>query len=120
MYTKIRKSENVTGIICLTVFLFLIVGCAAWKVSPEHTYLKALRHFNNTVEIYEENYQLQTPEIQAKWKEQIDPLVKITNTSLNAWGIAINNSQAEINYRGALANLIQGLFSIGIVEVKEK
>ena len=120
MNRKIRKSESVIGLVCLTMFLFLIAGCAAWKISPEHTYLKALRHFNNTVETYEEHYQAQIPETQAKWKEQIDPLTKLASSALDTWRDAISDPQVEINYRQKLSDLIRALLTIGVVEVKEE
>jgi len=119
MYDKIDQSKRIAGIMCLAVFLAAIVACAGWKVSPEHTYLKALKHFNNTVEIYEKNYQAQSVEIQEKWKERIDPLIKVASNALDIWHSAIGDSQAQLDYQKALSTLIQALFDIGIVEIKE-
>lgn len=115
-----KRSVSIVGFICFTLFFVSLSGCGTWNISPEHTYLKTLRHFNNTIETYEQHYQMQTPEIQIKWKKQIDPLVKVASTALNDWGIAISNPQAELNYRTALGELIQALFDIGIIEIKEK
>ena len=119
MYRKINISKRVAGSVCLAFFVLAIVACAGWKVSPEHTYLKALKHFNNTVEIYEKNYQAQTPETQEKWKERIDPLIKTASEALDIWHSAIGSSQAQLDYQKALSTLIQAMFDIGIVEVKE-
>lgn len=119
MYDRINRSKQIAGFVCLAIFLLAIVSCAAWKVSPEHSYLKALKHFNNTVEIYLDNYDIQSPEIQAKWKEQIDPLITSTDQALDVWGTMINDSQAQIDYQKTFGTLIQALLDIGIVEIKE-
>ena len=114
MNQRIKKIGGIVGL------LFLLSGCAAWQVSPEHTYLKALKHFNNTLEIYIDHYDLQTLETQAKWHKNIDPLIQTSNTALDVWGTMINDSQAQINYQKAFSTLVQALLNIGIVEVKEK
>ena len=111
------KTKSIAGVCAI---LFFLAGCAAWQVSPEHTYLKALKHFNNTIETYEQHYQLQTPETKAKWKERIDPLIKTTSNALDIWGTMIGDTQAEMNYQMVFSQLVQALFSIGVIEVEEK
>lgn len=117
MIIKIRRLQSIA---CIAGFMLLLAGCGTWNISPEHTYLKALKHFNNTIETYEQHYQLQTSETKAKWKERIDPLIKTANDALDIWRTMIGDTQAEMNYQMVFSQLVQALFSIGVIEVEEK
>ena len=115
-----------TKISILIVGLMLMVGCgnqfSQLPPSPEKTYAQSLTIYNDASEAYNAALMLQTPEVKAQWKKDINPLLDAADVTLNLWWEAINTDgedDAKVNYLEIWNKLFPMLFSLGIIEVKE-
>ena len=90
-------------------------------LTPEQRYAEAVVTFNSIYETYLDEYDLATSEVQAKWKERIDPLMADASTALRTWGAALRqglspNVKEELFIH--LKNVAwSALFDYGIVKV---
>ena len=91
------------------------------ELTPVAKYYDALRTFNSNVEQYNAIYKLSTSETQAKWKVQIDPLIKMASSALDSWKAALNSPSAlekEKVWEAAKVNLLAALVTSGIIKVE--
>jgi len=58
-------------------------------LTEEQAYLAASREFTLSLSKYNDWYDMQSPEVQAKWKEELDPLFLTGNAVLNSWKMKI-------------------------------
>lgn len=61
------------------------------QLTPEQRYAEAVVTFNSIYETYLDEYDLATPEIQAKWKANIDPKMAEASLALRTWGDAVRD-----------------------------
>lgn len=111
------------------ILLAFIVGCATInaiiekkELTPPAKYYDALKTFNSNVERYLEVFKLSDAATQAKWKAQIDPLIKIASTALDSWKAALNSPTAagkEEAWNKAKTNFISILLSSGIITIEQ-
>ena len=91
------------------------------SLTPEQRYAEAVVTFNSIYETYLDEYDLATPEVKAKWKEKIDPLMADASNALRVWGAALRqglspNVKEELFIH--LKNVAwSALFDYGIVKV---
>lgn len=87
-------------LINLILILALVVGCTALlkkePATPEEAhkmalldYDAALQWYTKQARIYEIHYQAADPELQAKWKTEIDPIFFDAKDALDIWGKAV-------------------------------
>jgi len=91
------------------------------ELTPVARYYDALKTFNSNVEQYNAIYKLSTPATQAKWKGQIDPIIKIASSALDSWKAALNSPSAleqEKVWEAAKVNLLTALVASGIIKVE--
>jgi len=89
--------------------------------SPEKTYAQALTAFNDASEAYVAALSLQTPDVKAQWKRDINPMLDAADTALNLWWSVIGTEQedeAEFDYLKLWRELFPLLFTMGIIEVE--
>ena len=114
---------------CLILMLggmFLLANCGGQlsqlPPSPEKTYAQALTAYNNASEAYVAALMLQTPEVKAQWKKDINPMLDAADTALNLWWSVIGTEQedeAEFDYLKLWRELFPILLQLGIIEVAE-
>ncbi len=74
-------------ILLLVVLAMFFVACATGPPpTPRHAYAKYLSNWNDFTESYRIHYETQTPEVQAQWTENINPILLKVSTALNVWG----------------------------------
>jgi hypothetical protein len=91
------------------------------ELTPAAKYYDALKTFNSNVEQYNAIYKLSTVETQAKWKVQIDPLIRLASSALDSWKAALNSPSAlekEKVWEAAKVNLLAALVTSGIIKVE--
>ena len=90
--------------------------------SPEKTYAQALTIYNDANEAYVAALMLQTPEVKAQWKQDINPELDKADEALDAWfavlGMANEYEKREL-YLAIWRKLFPLLFQLGIIEVEE-
>lgn len=115
-------------LLALTLIVFFMAGCAGGQMfkkdaTPSERYLAALTEFNETVKNYLDQYNLQSPAVQANWKEEIDPWIKRVSVALDAWGEAIDDKAQTADKIRAFENLkdvlISTLVSEGVKLIKK-
>ena len=115
-----------TKISVLVIGLLLLVACAPQlselPPSPEKTYAQALTAYNDAVYAYITALALQTPEVKAQWKQDINPMLDAADVALDAWWAVVGTDQeddAQFNYLKIWRELFPLLFQLGIIEVGE-
>ena len=96
-----RKSKVL--MVCLTLFLVFGSTAAIHKpATPEDAHKMALMDYSDALQwytrqarIYEIHYQAATPEIQAKWKAEIDPVFYDAKDALDVWGRAVKSGTLD-------------------------
>ena len=91
------------------------------QLTPEQRYAEAVVTFNAIYETYLDEYDLATPEVQAKWKKDIDPKMADASLALRTWGSALRDGlslevkeQLFIHLKNIAWKL---LFDSGVVKV---
>ena len=78
----------------LVIISLVITMTSCYTVTGDLTskqiYLAADREFTLTLKQYNDWYDLQSPEVKAKWKLKIDPLFVIGSSVLDNWKMAID------------------------------
>jgi hypothetical protein len=110
------------------VALIALAGCGSLnalltgqKLTPQARYYDALQTFNRNVTTYNEIYKMSPPEIQAKYKAQIDPAVKATSAALDSWKQFLNLPESvskEQIWNDSIKNLLALLITSGIIKVE--
>ena len=113
-------------IMMMVVGVVFLVGCGGQlsqlPPSPEKTYAQSLTAFNDASEAYNAALMLQTPEVKAQWKKDINPMLDAADTALNCWWATIGTDQedeAEVKYLRLWRELFPLLFKLGIIGVEE-
>lgn len=91
------------------------------ELTPAARYYDALVTFNNNVSRYLEVYKLSDATTQAKWKKDIDPVVKTASTALDTWKKVLNTSESaskEQVWTDISKELLILLISSGIIQVQ--
>ncbi|MBW2003109.1 MAG: hypothetical protein JRI72_00630 [Deltaproteobacteria bacterium] len=108
--------------IAFAVFALLaIAGCAGMTPLQKHTV--AMGTHNRIIGDYLILYSQQTPEIQAKWKAKIDPIVKQLDDAMTVWDNAFTNKddpEAKRQLYMAVKSQLFDLFFKYGVKVKER
>ena len=111
------------GILAVLVGFTMLSGCALFEgltipETPEGKYLAGRQAFNKAVASYEAHYDLAEPEVQARWKEKIDPIVLTGFAALDGWALAIEEGELTEEWEAKLLavkdRLIDLLFAEGI------
>lgn len=89
------------------------------ELTPEARYYDALVSFNDNVERYLAVYDLAKPETKAKWKAQIDPLIRAASSALDTWKGSLEAPDQEQLFKDAFRALVTALVTSGIVKVEE-
>jgi hypothetical protein len=115
-------------IFTVLVALMFLTSCAQinalinkTELTPAARYYDALKTFNSNVEQYNAIYKLSDAATQAKWKAQIDPLIKIASGALDSWKLSLNSTSAtekEVAWNSAKTNLLAILVASGIIKVE--
>jgi len=87
----------------------------------EPRYYDALVTFNRNVEQYNAVYKLSDAATQAKWKANIDPIIRAASTALDSWKLSLNAPDAaskEAVWQDASKNLLAMLVASGIIKVE--
>ena len=88
----------------------------------EQRYLSSLKFFNQNVQMYLDAYDKATPEVQKKWKTNIDPIIEKASTTLDLWGTAIGTDTAETKEQAwniMKDQFIRMLISFEIIKIGE-
>jgi len=109
------------------VLLVALSGCipalmgGRATLTPEQRYAEAVVTFNSIYETYLDEYDKATPEVQAKWKEEIDPRMADASLALRTWGTALRDGLSlEVKEQSFihLKNIAwKMLFDSGVVKV---
>jgi hypothetical protein len=131
--TTLMEKENSMkrklGLIFTILMAFvMIASCAQIKalfdkteLTPAARYYDALKTFNSNVEQYNAIYKLSDATTQAKWKAEVDPLIKIASGALDSWKLSLNSTSAvekEAVWNSAKTNLLAVLVASGIIKVE--
>jgi hypothetical protein len=110
---------RLAGIVLAVVFL---CSCATVPKTPLGQYSAALEVFNDAVDGYATHYSMASPGTQAKWKEDIDPIILKTANALGVWGLAVKRHESAADkyaqYMTLKRELFLLMFSTGVLEVK--
>jgi hypothetical protein len=84
------------GLMCalLILWFYLVAGGCATPPGISH-YDQTLAKWNDAMDSYRYQFERQTPEVQAKWTEEINPILLQASTALNTWGEAQNDYGKE-------------------------
>ena len=84
--------------ICLLLLwgYLLVHGCATPPGISK--YDQALVKWNDAMDAYRYQFDRQTPEVQAKWTEEINPVLLEASNALNLWGAAQNDYAKEQSF----------------------
>lgn len=133
MFRRMRPSKALLLIFsfcCMMLLLPFLVNCSGLQLGgpddpPElkqkKAYMAARKEFALTLKQYNDYYDRASPETQAKWKSEIDPMFKKVNTALDAWKLAIDNNwqpdSQEQKYLDLKSDLL--LLLVDVFGVKE-
>ena len=121
--------KAISRIMNLKVMIIFIVmfsmvglsGCAFKNYTSKQKYLAALDFFNNRVEQYAVAYDEASPETKAKWKKNVDPIIKKASTALVIWKMSIGTSEESSKEKvwNTIKNeLINVLFESDIIKLE--
>lgn len=111
----------------LAILVILISACGTMNnISPEvrpfAVYQKSLEVFNNNLRTYLDTRMLMTPEVQAKWKVEIEPTIDQASNALDAWGLVLaqglDDAVAKADYNRLFTQMLALLMKYNVVEVK--
>lgn len=122
-----RTDKILVGVLIAVALACLImgmVGCAqTWNLTPSAKYYSALKTFDQNIETYLVQYRAASPETQAKWKKNIDPLILAANQALQTWRLSMGTTSAaskEQAWLTAQRQVMGMLISSGIIKVEGK
>ena len=107
------------SMVLAVMFLSSCAGMSSAPVTPQSKYYAALKFFNDTVEQYQAYYMAASPETKAKWKAEINPIIKQASAALDLWADAIGTYGAEASETKWLTmktNLIAALIHYGMIK----
>jgi hypothetical protein len=78
----------------LMIWVYLLNASCATPPGISH-YDQTLVKWNDAMDSYRYQFERQTPEVQAKWTEEINPILLQASTALNTWGEAQNDYGKE-------------------------
>ena len=118
------RTRNSIFVLLLGVMFLVACGGQLSQLppSPEKTYAQALTVFNDASEAYVAALMLQTPEVKAQWKRDINPKLDAVDEALDLWWFTIGTGIEDIakfNYLELWRELFPMLFQLGIIEVTE-
>lgn len=108
-------------LIAVIIALAFVVSCAGMTALQKHTV--AMGTHNRIVGDYLLLYDRQTPEIQAKWKADIDPIVRQFDDAMTVWDNSFTNQDDPEAKRQLYLAIKSQLFSLFFkygVEIEEK
>jgi len=90
-----KRKILVTTLTLMCVFA-LVVSCATTEPpTPKHAYAGYLAGWNDMMESYRIHYEAQPLEVQAKWRDNINPTLLKVSLALNFWGEDPNSYDKE-------------------------
>jgi len=120
--------KRVMKVSILAAVILAVAACATinalvtqQELTPAARYYDALVTFNRNVEQYNAVYKLSDAATQAKWKANIDPVIRAASKALDSWKLALNAPDApakEQVWQDAAKNLLAMLVSSGIIKVE--
>lgn len=119
-----RKQKIIIAlaVIVLGAIIVMLTGCAQnMNLAPQAQYYSTLKTFNDNIETYLASYQSAVPEVQAKWKATIDPLILTANQALQAWRLSYGSateSQKEQIWLDEQKKFMKALVDLGILKVE--
>jgi hypothetical protein len=111
-------------IIVLCLMCACLMACASLTgqtLTPQARYYDALKTFNVNTTAYLEIYKLSDAATQAKYKAQIDPVVKAASLALDVWKASLNAPDAatkEQLWNDTSKQLIALMIASGIIKVQ--
>lgn len=110
-------------VLFLSMMILSISSCSILQsnLTPNQRYYAALKAFDDNVEDYLAMYKVAPAETQAKWKKNIDPVIKQANTALKAWKQALGTSEEasqEKVWMEVKDQLLAALFQYGIIQME--
>jgi len=114
---------SILGAVILAVAACATINTLVTKqeLTPAARYYDALVTFNRNVEQYNAVYKLSDAATQAKWKANIDPIIRAASAALDSWKLSLNAPDAaskEAVWQEASKNLLAMLVSSGIIKVE--
>ena len=95
----------------IVMLAIALISCAG--VSNKKLFLQTKLEFNQHVTTYLKEFDAAPPEIQQKWREEIDPQITLTSSILDAWNASIQlgvekpgQMQDALDAKNALIDLI--------------
>ena len=95
----------------IVLLAIALISCAT--TSSKRLYLQTKLEFNQHVTTYLKEFEKVPPEVQKKWREEIDPQIALTDSVLNTWYTAIQlgsdspeQLQDALDAKNALIDLI--------------
>ena len=116
------------AVLLLVFIVFILSACAPTmnNISPEAkpyaVYLQAVNVFNSNIRTYLDTKKMMPPEVQAEWKEEIEPFIKIAKEALDDWGVltmdGLPDAVAHGEYDKLFSQMLALMIKYKIVEVK--
>jgi len=115
---QVKRSRLLTAFLALAL---LFSGCALIRSTDgRKAYAVARTTFNSLCDSYLKAYDEASPEVQAKWKKEIDPQIRRASLALDIWKLSIDTgdeaAQAAV-VKKALDELQAALIKTGVVAV---
>lgn len=119
-----RKLNSLTTLLAV---LFLLSACGPMDNIPTETrpiavYLQAVNVFNSNLRTYLDTRMAMPAAVQAEWKVEIEPYIKITKEALDDWGAlaldGLPSAIAKREYDKLFSQMLSLLIKYKIVEVK--
>lgn len=84
------------GLALALLMLWAYLATSGCATPPGVTkYDQALVKWNDAMDAYRYQFEKQSPEVQAKWTEEINPILLQASVALNTWGEAQNDYGKE-------------------------
>lgn len=112
-------------LVLVSVIVMGLMGCQTIgnimgqeELTPKETYYEAITFYNSNLELYLDLYDVSTPEAQAEFKKDVDPIFIRAGNVLEVWGRVLG-AESERDQIIAWTNvknlLIMELIAIGVL-----
>jgi len=111
------------ALFALLAMVLLMAGCTInQNLTPSARYYEALKFFNDNVAEYKLALAAADPATQAKWKAEINPIIRMASDALDVWKTARGTSTAEEKetlWLDVKRRLLAALIQYNVITVKK-
>lgn len=115
------------SLIALSITIMLLAACGmlnniAPEAKPYAVYLQALNVFNSNLRTYLDVRDTMPLDVQAEWKNRIEPLIVLTKEALDDWGMLViqglPDAMAKRKYDRLFTEVLALMLKYEIIELR--